>query len=79
LCQIFLEWSLATQFTASNDFIKKWADAQKFVYGMGAGWIVSHLFLFFSPQLKISTNDFFLTLYLVLELQNRGFCGSSSI
>jgi len=33
------EWSLATQFTASNDFIKKWADAQKFVYGMGAGWI----------------------------------------
>ena len=39
-----LEWSLATQFSATDEFIKKWADAQKFVYGKGAGWIVSHLF-----------------------------------
>jgi len=35
----FGEWSLATQFNATDKFIKKWADAQKFVYGMDAGWI----------------------------------------
>ncbi|KAF8810492.1 glycoside hydrolase family 5 protein [Phlegmacium glaucopus] len=35
----FGEWSLSTQFSASDDFLKKWADAQKFSYGKGAGWI----------------------------------------
>jgi len=34
----FGEWSLATQFNATDTFIKIWADAQKLMYGRGAGW-----------------------------------------
>ena len=51
---IFLEWSLATEFSATDEFLKKWADAQKFSYGKGAGWFVSHLFLSFCflPSIK---------------------------
>ncbi|TEB33243.1 glycoside hydrolase family 5 protein [Coprinellus micaceus] len=36
---MFGEWGLSTQFSASDEFLKKWADAQKFSYGKGAGWI----------------------------------------
>lgn len=36
-----VEWGLSTQFDATDDFLKKWADAQKLNYGKGAGWIVS--------------------------------------
>lgn len=39
----FGEWSLATQFDASDAFLNKWADAQKLMYGEGAGWIVRGL------------------------------------
>ena len=35
------EWSLATGFEATDEFMKKWADSQKLNYGKGAGWIVS--------------------------------------
>ncbi|KZW01212.1 glycoside hydrolase [Exidia glandulosa HHB12029] len=35
----FGEWSLATQFDATDEFLIKWADAQKLMYGKGAGWI----------------------------------------
>jgi hypothetical protein len=35
----FGEWSLGTQFNASDAFLKKWADAQKLIYGQGAGWL----------------------------------------
>lgn len=35
----FGEWSLATQFNASDAFMRIWADAQKLVYGKGAGWL----------------------------------------
>jgi len=35
----FGEWSLSTQFNASDAFLMKWADAQKFQYSKGAGWI----------------------------------------
>ncbi|KAF9466200.1 glycoside hydrolase family 5 protein [Collybia nuda] len=35
----FGEWGLPTQFTASDSFLRKWADAQKFSYSKGAGWI----------------------------------------
>lgn len=35
----FGEWSLATQFNATDEFIREWADAQKLIYGQGAGWI----------------------------------------
>ncbi|KIJ65456.1 glycoside hydrolase family 5 protein [Hydnomerulius pinastri MD-312] len=36
----FGEWGLPTQFTATSDFLYQWADAQKWAYSQGAGWIV---------------------------------------
>ncbi|KAH7918458.1 glycoside hydrolase family 5 protein [Leucogyrophana mollusca] len=35
----FGEWGLPTQFTATNEFLYQWADAQKWAYSQGAGWI----------------------------------------
>ncbi|KAF8651858.1 hypothetical protein AX16_004632 [Volvariella volvacea WC 439] len=35
----FGEWSLATQFSASDAFLRRWADAQKLQYSKDAGWI----------------------------------------
>ncbi|KAL0564292.1 hypothetical protein V5O48_017760 [Marasmius crinis-equi] len=35
----FGEWGLPTQFKASDEFLVKWADAQKLAYTKGAGWI----------------------------------------
>jgi len=32
------EWSLATAFSTTTDFLKKWGDAQKLAYAQGAGW-----------------------------------------
>lgn len=37
----FGEWGLPTQFNATDDFLFKWADAQKLAYSQGQGWIVS--------------------------------------
>jgi hypothetical protein len=39
----FGEWGLPTQFNATDEFLNKWADAQKLAYSEGAGWIVSVL------------------------------------
>ncbi|KAH9851872.1 glycoside hydrolase family 5 protein [Lenzites betulinus] len=36
---VFGEWGLPTQFTATDDFLFKWADAQKLAYSQGAGWL----------------------------------------
>ena len=36
----FGEWALPTQFQASEEFLFKWADAQKLAYSEGAGWLV---------------------------------------
>ncbi|KAJ7282090.1 glycoside hydrolase family 5 protein [Mycena rebaudengoi] len=36
---IFGEWGLPTQFSATDEFLMKWADAQKLQYGKDAGWI----------------------------------------
>ncbi|EUC58893.1 glycoside hydrolase family 5 protein [Rhizoctonia solani AG-3 Rhs1AP] len=37
---VFGEWSLATNFGASPEFLRDWADAQKFIYaGQADGWI----------------------------------------
>ncbi|PBK99889.1 glycoside hydrolase family 5 protein [Armillaria gallica] len=36
---VFGEWALTTQFTASDEFLINWADAQKLAYTKGAGWI----------------------------------------
>ncbi|PBK91927.1 glycoside hydrolase family 5 protein [Armillaria gallica] len=46
---IFGEWSLITQFNASDDFLYKWADAQKLAFTKGAGWT------FWSFKVEIST------------------------
>ncbi|KAG2364647.1 hypothetical protein BDR07DRAFT_1279240 [Suillus spraguei] len=35
----FGEWSLDTEFNATDEFLYKWADAQKLAYSQGAGWI----------------------------------------
>ncbi|KAI0091624.1 glycoside hydrolase family 5 protein [Irpex rosettiformis] len=35
----FGEWGLPTQFQASDEFLFKWADAQKLAYSQGKGWI----------------------------------------
>ena len=40
------EWSLATQFNATDDFLYKWADAQKLMYSQTAGWLVRPYSLF---------------------------------
>ena len=37
----FGEWSLATQWTPTDEFLMKWADAQKRAYSADAGWFVS--------------------------------------
>jgi len=33
------EWSLATAFNTTTDFLKKWGDAQKLAAAEGAGWV----------------------------------------
>jgi glucan endo-1,6-beta-glucosidase len=38
------EWSLATRFNATDEFLSKWADAQKLAYNQSAGWLVSPSF-----------------------------------
>ncbi|KAF7317835.1 Glycoside hydrolase family 5 protein [Mycena kentingensis (nom. inval.)] len=35
----FGEWGLPTEFEATDEFLRKWADAQKLAYSKGAGWI----------------------------------------
>ncbi|KAG2152572.1 glycoside hydrolase family 5 protein [Suillus bovinus] len=35
----FGEWGLPTQFNATDEFLYKWADAQKLTYSKSAGWI----------------------------------------
>ncbi|KAM5534496.1 hypothetical protein V8D89_011828 [Ganoderma adspersum] len=35
----FGEWSLATNFDATDAFLQRWADAQKFAFSKGQGWI----------------------------------------
>ncbi|TRM58757.1 glycoside hydrolase superfamily [Schizophyllum amplum] len=36
---VFGEWGLPTQFAATEEFLRRWADAQKLAYTKGAGWI----------------------------------------
>lgn len=35
------EWAITTGFTADDAFLTQWADAQKYIYSKGQGWIVS--------------------------------------
>ncbi|KAG9313184.1 glycoside hydrolase family 5 protein [Chiua virens] len=48
----FGEWGLPTQFNATDDFLYKWADAQKWSYSKGAGWI----FWNFKTEISSLTN-----------------------
>jgi hypothetical protein len=57
------EWSLATQFNATDDFLCKWADAQKLTYSQGAGWLVRSSFF--------KTRKIWFYTSVVLEFQNR--------
>ncbi len=59
----FGEWGLPTQFTATDDFLFKWADAQKLAYSKGKGWVVSAAML--------SLRDIVQTFVTVLEFQGR--------
>ncbi|KAH6915732.1 glycoside hydrolase family 5 protein [Coprinopsis sp. MPI-PUGE-AT-0042] len=45
----FGEWSLGTQFQATDEFMRKWADAQKLIYGRSQGW------LFWNWKIETST------------------------
>lgn len=58
----FGEWGLPTQFSATDEFLYMWADAQKLAYSKGAGWIVSILLV--PLPFCVSLLDF-----TVLELQ----------
>ncbi|KAL0568264.1 hypothetical protein V5O48_013724 [Marasmius crinis-equi] len=44
----FGEWALPTQFNATDEFLRKWGDAQKLAYNKGYGWI------FWSFKIEIS-------------------------
>lgn len=49
----FGEWGLSTEFNATDEFLYKWADAQKLAYSKGAGWIVRvplHLIKMFAQR-----------------------------
>jgi hypothetical protein len=48
------EFSLATQFNATDEFLRKWADAQKLMYIQSAGWLVCLSTPF--PPLTYATN-----------------------
>ncbi|EIW75230.1 glycoside hydrolase family 5 protein [Coniophora puteana RWD-64-598 SS2] len=48
----FGEWGLPTQFNATDAFLYKWADAQKYAYSQGAGWI----FWNFKTEISALTN-----------------------
>jgi hypothetical protein len=64
----FGEWSLSTQFSATDEFIKKWADAQKFAYGKGAGWIFWNFRIEDSPSAAIYNRQ-----WSYLEGVSRGY------
>jgi hypothetical protein len=59
----FGEWSLSTEFNATDDFLSQWADAQKLAYSQGAGWIVRVPIILLIEALLKEDN-------LVLELQD---------
>ncbi|KAI0630906.1 glycoside hydrolase family 5 protein [Trametes polyzona] len=46
----FGEWALSTEFNATDEFLNKWADAQKYTYGKSKGWIFWNFRFEDSPQ-----------------------------
>ena len=47
----FGEWAISTGFNATDEFLYKWADAQKFAYGKDKGWIVCRVCSFISRKI----------------------------
>ncbi|KAI0766145.1 glycoside hydrolase family 5 protein [Trametes elegans] len=64
----FGEWGLPTQFDATDDFLFKWADAQKLAYSKGKGWI----FWNFKVEISEQAGDL-ARQWSYLEGLNRGF------
>lgn len=62
----FGEWSLATQWTPTDEFLVKWADAQKRAYAQDAGWIVGPFFFIIKELAYVMLTP----RYVVLELQD---------
>ncbi|OCB87636.1 glycoside hydrolase family 5 protein [Sanghuangporus baumii] len=50
---VFGEWSLATEFDPSDQFLAQWADAQKRAYSIGAGW----MFWSFKTEISSASGD----------------------
>jgi hypothetical protein len=52
------EWAISTNFDATDEFMYKWADAQKLKYSESTGWLVcvpfpsNHYFLSHSKSSK---------------------------
>ncbi|KAH9968445.1 glycoside hydrolase superfamily [Lactifluus volemus] len=59
------EWSLATRFNATDDFLSKWADAQKLTYNQSAGWLFWNF--------KIEPTSSYARQWSYMEGLNRGY------
>lgn len=76
---VFGEWALSTQFAASDSFLRKWADAQKFAYSRGGGWMVGVYLLFREPWLMMTNYYSFGILRLkyrvrIIKQRGNGIC-----
>ncbi|KAG8689137.1 hypothetical protein FRC11_004014 [Ceratobasidium sp. 423] len=66
---VFGEWSLATNFNASREFLQDWADAQRHIYaGQADGWI------FWS--FKIEEGSPFVPAWTYLSAYKEGYFGN---
>ena len=70
----FGEWGLPTQFNATDEFLKTWADAQKYIYGQDKGWIVRAALLDTRYVALIWSSS-----SVVLELQARALRGHRAL
>ncbi|KAI0297453.1 glycoside hydrolase family 5 protein [Multifurca ochricompacta] len=59
------EWALSTQFDATNEFLRNWADAQKLAYSQDAGWLFWNF--------KIERNSTYARQWSYLEGLERGY------
>jgi hypothetical protein len=64
----FGEWALSTNFNATDEFMCKWADAQKLKYSESSGWLVRSSLAPFLPRsitLSLSRNESSKTNFIV--------------
>ncbi|KAF8601196.1 glycoside hydrolase [Ceratobasidium sp. AG-I] len=63
---VFGEWSLATNFNASEQFIHDWADAQRYIYaGQADGWIFWNF--------KVETGSVYSPAWSYLDALDKGY------